>query len=545
MNFSHLKLGTKMGTGFALILVLMAIITFISMNRIGVLSDRIGILAESRIVGMLHLYDMTEQYTALSQSARDISLTSDEAMNKKIEDKYLKSKAALDAALVKLDKTLVSQQGRELLAKVKESLPLVLTLSDKAIDLGKVNKNAEAAEIIIVQLLPVQEKFFNNMKDLSNFIQKKSADEAIEAKGMSMTARTIILIMGIIALVIGVLTSIFLTRSITGPLNRVIAGLSDASAQVASASTQVASSSQSLAEGTSEQAASLEETSASMEEIASMTKQNADNASQAKTLMDEAKRIVGNVDEKMGVMTSSISDVAKTSEETGKIIKTIDEIAFQTNLLALNAAVEAARAGEAGAGFAVVADEVRNLAMRAAEAAKNTSNLIENTLSTVRKSSQLTQETQEAFKETVTISGKIGNLIDEVEAASREQSKGISEVSKAISEMDKVVQASAANAEEAASASEEMTAQAGSMKGYVAELMAVIDGSDSRSVQRETHDEQSIPRTVRQTANKPSSAKGKPRLLGYKPAGARSAPTEKKKKPEEIIPMDDKEFKNF
>ena len=159
-----------------------------------------------------------------------------------------------------------------------------------------------------------------------------------------------------------------------------------------------------------------------------------------------------------------------------KIIKTIDEIAFQTNLLALNAAVEAARAGEAGAGFAVVADEVRNLAMRAADAAKNTSGLIEGTIAAVKDGNQLTQKTQEAFQANTDIAMKIGELVDEITAASGEQAQGIGQVNTAVAEMDKVVQQNAANAEESASASEEMSAQAEQMKVMVDELVAMVGG---------------------------------------------------------------------
>ena len=281
--------------------------------------------------------------------------------------------------------------------------------------------------------------------------------------------------------VIGTLVTIglgiFLTLSITRPINRAIEGITNGAEQVASASAQVSSASQSLAEGTSEQAAGLEETSSTMEEMAAMTQQSADNAHQAKIMMEEAGQIVENVNRQMGQMAKAIGHITNSSEETGKIIKTIDEIAFQTNLLALNAAVEAARAGEAGAGFAVVADEVRNLAMRAAEAAKNTSDLIENTIQSVKSGNELSQATQEAFKKNVEISGKIEKLVEEIAAASQEQAQGIGQVNKAVAEMDKVVQQNAATAEESASASKEMKAQAERMKGYVGELEALVKGS--------------------------------------------------------------------
>jgi len=271
----------------------------------------------------------------------------------------------------------------------------------------------------------------------------------------------------------------FISRFITRPMGAVILGLNDASDQVAVAASQVSSSSQSLAGGASEQAASLEETSSSMEEMSSMTKQNANNAGQAKTMMGDVGRIVEKVSGHMDEMGQAIVEITKTSEETAKIIKTIDEIAFQTNLLALNAAVEAARAGEAGAGFAVVADEVRNLALRSSEAAKNTNNLIDNTIKAVKSGNELTKKTQEAFKENIAISVKISQLIDEIASASQEQAKGISEVSAGIAEMNGVTQHSAATAEESASASEEMNAQAQNMKKYVADLSELVGGESS------------------------------------------------------------------
>ena len=271
------------------------------------------------------------------------------------------------------------------------------------------------------------------------------------------------------------------TGSIFKVIRRVSYRLNEAGEKIAFASGQVASASQELAEGASEQAAGIEETSSSLEEMSSMTKQNASNASQASDLMNKTRQVVEQANGSMANLTASMQEISKASEETSKIIKTIDEIAFQTNLLALNAAVEAARAGEAGAGFAVVADEVRNLAMRAAEAAKNTANLIEGTVKKIKEGSEVVQKTNTEFSEVQTSSTKMAELVGEISAASSEQAQGIEQISKAVTEMDKVVQQNSASAEESASASEEMSAQAEQMKVFVAELVTLVGGANGHS----------------------------------------------------------------
>ena len=201
-----------------------------------------------------------------------------------------------------------------------------------------------------------------------------------------------------------------------------------------------------------------EETSSSLEEMSAMAKHNANSAQQADTFMKDANQVVERGNDSMTHLTASMEEISMASEETSKIIKTIDEVAFQTNLLALNAAVEAARAGEAGAGFAVVAGEVRNLAMRAAEAARNTANLIESTVRKVKDGGDIVAAASDAFAEVTSGAAKVGELVAEIAAASNEQAQGIGQVNMAVAEMDKVVQQDAANAEESASASEEMTA---------------------------------------------------------------------------------------
>jgi methyl-accepting chemotaxis protein len=287
-------------------------------------------------------------------------------------------------------------------------------------------------------------------------------------------------------LIIGLLmtaTGWFIARSTIRPVFRTAAILNRNADEVTDAANQIAVSSQSLAEGASEQASSLEETSASLEEMSSMTQQNADNATQANAMMAQTRQVVEKVDGHMNRMADAMTEITRTSEETGKIIKTIDEIAFQTNLLALNAAVEAARAGAAGAGFAVVANEVRSLALRAAEAARNTNGLIENTIKAVRQGSELTEATREAFRENVENAAKVAQLIGEIASASQEQAQGITQLNSAVSEMDQVTQRTAASAEESASASEELNAQAEQMKDSLNDLVVAIGGArhDRRS----------------------------------------------------------------
>jgi len=304
---------------------------------------------------------------------------------------------------------------------------------------------------------------------------KESAIEEAEATQKTSTAISLILTIG--GMVLGCCLAFFITRSITKPLKRIINGLTEGSEQVASASGQVSSASQSLAEGATEQAAGLEETSSSLEEMSSMTKQNADNAQQANTLASEARKAADTGTGAMTKMNDAIQEIQKSSDETAKIIKVIDEIAFQTNLLALNAAVEAARAGEAGKGFAVVAEEVRNLAMRSAEAAKNTSSMIEESVKNSKNGVDIATEVAKVLEEIVGGIGKTTDLVGEIAAASQEQSQGIDQVNTAVAQMDKVTQQNAANAEESASASEELSAQAEQMNQIVAELSALVGGS--------------------------------------------------------------------
>lgn len=289
-----------------------------------------------------------------------------------------------------------------------------------------------------------------------------------------------------ILLGVGILFSLFLgfvvTRNITRLISSLkvsIASLIETSQQLSEASNQVAVSSSALAEGSSEQAASLEETSSTLEEMASMTKLNADNTAQAAQLADDNSKRAESGGEAMMRMTQEIGEIKQSSDETAKIIKTIDEISFQTNLLALNAAVEAARAGDAGRGFAVVAEEVRNLAQRAADAAKNTSALIELSQQRAEVGVSVANEAQEILTEINSSTIKVGALLQEIASASVEQARGAEQLNTAVTQMDQITQSNAASAEETASASEQLSAQAQEVNVSVERLQILVGGNGS------------------------------------------------------------------
>jgi len=308
-----------------------------------------------------------------------------------------------------------------------------------------------------------------------NEIMRHRSDESYGSslESNKVTVRTFaVIVLSIVA--VSLVLAFFIAVSIIKPINYVTEGLRDGADEVAETSLHVASASQRLADGASKQAAAIEETSSSLHQMSSMTRQNARNSGLANTSMDNTSRVVFEAKESMFQLTASMEEISQASADTSKIIKSIDEIAFQTNLLALNAAVEAARAGEAGAGFAVVADEVRNLAMRAAEAARNTSEKIDGTVKKIQVGASIVARAREAFEKVSLETEKVSGLITEIAGATGEQAEGIEQLNNAVAEMDEVVQQNAASAEETASASEEMNAEVEQMRSHVQKLAILL-----------------------------------------------------------------------
>jgi methyl-accepting chemotaxis protein/methyl-accepting chemotaxis protein-1 (serine sensor receptor) len=318
----------------------------------------------------------------------------------------------------------------------------------------------------------------NQLGQQSNGVVSAKADEDAATVG---PARNTSLIMLAISLGLGV-HLVIVVLGITKTFRTSVVELSLGAEQVASAATQVASSSQSLAQGASEQAASLEETSASSNEINSMARRNSDNSRATVDLLSKSTEKIGLTNERLSGMMLSINEIAESSSKVSKIIKVIDEIAFQTNILALNAAVEAARAGEAGMGFAVVADEVRSLAQRSALAAKDTTVLIEESITRAMDGKQRVEQVANSIRAVTEDSMQVKVLVDEVSLGSEEQSRSIDQIGRAIHQMEQVTQTTAANAEESAAAAEELNAQSEAMKEIVERLRAMVDGNAKRNL---------------------------------------------------------------
>lgn len=482
-----MKLSAKLVGSFLIMAVMTLVLGIVSIVNIKTITNADMTMYQENVMAMQTLASFNVTFQEMRSLAISVTLDKFTGRDSHLDEKVglIKEMDKKILALVAQYEKQIAKKDKKLLTELKPELNKFFEVRNEIIAISLEGQKEMTMLAMDMKLTPQADKVMviMNKMFMAEIAQAKSKSE------QNSTTSNYAIIFSIVAVAIGTLLAVafgmFLSVSIVKPINRVVAGLSEGAEAIETASSHIASSSQSLAEGAAQQAASLEETSSSIEEMSSMTRQNADNAKQAKAMMGDARLIVDKVSGHMDDMNKAIMDITKTSEETSKIIKTIDEISFQTNLLALNAAVEAARAGEAGAGFAVVADEVRNLALRAADAAKNTNGLIENTIKAVKSGNALTKKTQEAFRENIAITEKISQLIDEIATASQEQAHGITEVSTAVAEMSGVTQHTAANAEESAGAAEEMSAQAEQMRGFVEELIVVITGAgDKQSYQR-------------------------------------------------------------
>jgi methyl-accepting chemotaxis protein len=569
MATQNMSIKSKLLLGFASLSALIAAVGLIGIRSTGQLNGKIQAIGEKDFAQARMVQEIKEIENNWQRAVIEhILFVKQEQMDE--QDRKMKQRNdTLAAQLGVLGGLLQGADESQIIKDMSGFWQALQKEKDAAVYLSNTNRKADARDYWIQNGRPIVKKFDASINQLKKIQNEAVALGLSDSQKLYARTRWMLLLAAAASAVAGMGFGFWLASSIGKALGGVIASLSAGSTQISGASNQVSQSSQSLAEGASVQASSLEETSASLEELSSMTKQNSDNARQANAMAGEASSSAVESRAAMERMGQAIGKIKTSADETAKIIKTIDEIAFQTNLLALNAAVEAARAGDAGKGFAVVAEEVRNLAQRSAEAAKNTAALIEGAQKNADNGVAVSGEVGRFLGQIADKVQKLSALVGEVSAASEEQTKGITQISLAVTEMDKVTQSNAANAEESASASEELFAQAKELGDMVSTLVGIVNGSSAASAEFRMGSRNAAPDAHRPAGRLPAAAapralarpamRAKPIAASGKAAGHDWSPETASQpktarhggnghaspRPETILPLTDDELKEF
>ena len=483
MAFGKRNLGSKiylsLGLTGGFLLLVGAVSTYSVSSLRGMLES--SALRETR---KIELATRISEQVALGQSALRGALlagmTGDAAGSRASQDQMESAGREIAAALGELEPMIVTAAGREAAQRMRaatEEWSRQARVFDEHLAGQRYDEATKMEAAVFRPLLAQMQKASGDLVRLQRARMEETAAEAALRARLAAWLAVALSLFGVA--VAG--AAFWVMRNANVSLRRIAAQIADGARQVASAAQQVSSSSQALAQGSSEQAASLEQTSASTEELNSMTQKNAENASLAAGETEKADQLLKETNEKLDQMIESMKEINASSEKISRIIRVIDEIAFQTNILALNAAVEAARAGEAGMGFAVVADEVRNLAQRCAQAAKDTSDLIEESIVRSNEGKLRLDEVAACITRVFENASRIRVLASEVHMGSQEQARGIEQIARAVAQMQQVTQSTAASAEESASAGEEMSAQAQHLQAAVERLRELVGTGEDDS----------------------------------------------------------------
>jgi methyl-accepting chemotaxis protein len=476
-------IGRRIITGGVTLITLLLIVAGVGTTSIGSLEKYAGQrLRDDTVPGMIYMSEVG--FYALRGYIRTIVAggAPDAATREKNIEQSKANIEKVNAAMQAYEAAISAEEDRANFSQLKE---LRATYATVRVAYWEMLKSATPDEISTYErdkLDPAFAAYRDHITMMLKWNQDIMQSTVITMVSTARRANTITYTTTGISLLLAAGLGWIIIRSTNKALIQIATTLDEASSQVSAASGQVSSSSQSLAEGASEQAASLEETSASLEEIGSMTRRNADNAENARTISIQTSQVTEDGTRQMGEMVQAMGAIKSSSDNIAKIIKTIDEIAFQTNILALNAAVEAARAGEAGAGFAVVADEVRALAQRAALAAKETAEKIDDSIVKSGHGVEISAKVSGALNNITERTRQMNELVVEIASASKEQTQGLGQISSAMSQMDKVTQGNASNAEETAAAAEELNAQASMLRDTVGSLLRLVGGSVSTGI---------------------------------------------------------------
>ncbi len=501
--FKKLSLTVKLISGFVVVALITAIVGFMGWFGINNTDSALMDLGEvdlPRIVSLMNMNDEQGKVKTSIRTLMDPTLSSERIQGEldHIEEARKLYKENLDI----YDPIPRTEEEDKIYKDYIAKIDLAIQANNQMIDTAKKLMTASDRaplyrEIKNLETEGKQREKLNDaltaLENLTHYAIKYYGKEQVKiATDASDRMIILILVAAVIGFVAALLLGIFLSGSISRPINQMTGDLFSASNSLEGAAGQVSSSSQELSSGASELASSVEEMTSSLEELQSIIESNTKTVTEAKGMMGDANKGSKESVEMMDKLSIAIQDITNNSRQIERIIKVIDDIAFQTNILALNAAVEAARAGDAGRGFAVVADQVKNLAQKSAEAAKETAGLIATAIDSVQKGQDLGELVTQNTRKAGELTDKVNQLMDEVARASQEQLKGANQVTKAVSQINTVTQATASTSEESAAAGEEILGQAGMMKQVVEGLNKLVKGAAAGEADNLVHDKQLV-----------------------------------------------------
>jgi len=569
MNLSNMKVGTRLGLGFTLVLFFLVAVTAVGILRMAQIQDRLDrVVGVNNVVTRL-VIDMRANVSDRVTSLRILTLLSNPDDMEQDMTKIKNLATKYDDVQAKLSTKFAAEgtpEEKSLLAKIKEYEAAAMPAIAKASDLWMANKAEDATRVLIKEIRPVQKKWMATLEQLATLEDKLNSQVASDAESSFRTARNTMLLLGGVAIALGLIAAVMITRGLLKQLGgepdytAKIAGdiahgdlsiaIETAGAErgsllaemnemrnslvgivgqvrvgtetIGTASREIAAGNIDLSSRTEMQASSLEKTASAMEELTSTVRQNAENAREANLLAASASDVARKGGDVVSQVVDTMGSINASANKIVDIIGVIDGIAFQTNILALNAAVEAARAGEQGRGFAVVASEVRNLAQRSAAAAKEIKTLIGDSVEKVERGSKLVGQAGVTMDEVVASVKRVTDIMSEIANASQEQSAGIEQVNLSIIEMDSMTQQNAALVEEAAAAAQSLQDQANEL-AHVVSIFKLVEGE-------EAHVMETSAMAAAPAARAPAVAVRKPARPALKrPAAAAAEPAKVKK----------------
>jgi methyl-accepting chemotaxis protein len=508
MNIANLKIGVRLAAGFGVVMLLTAALILIMLERLTSIDAMTKDITQSLWVKAEAANTINLMTRANARRTMELFITADKQQTADLYRKIDANKKAIDDALAVLDQLVFSEEGKQLVARVKQARTVYVTSFTRVVALLEADKRDEAVALMHDETLPALDALQERIAASVALQQKLVQSGGAETAHTIVSARTLMMVLGAAALLLGAAFAYGITRSITRPLRiavkaaqtvaagdltgrievrsndetgallralkemneslmRIVGEVRGGTDTIVTASNQIASGNLDLSARTEQQASSLEETASSMEQLTSTVRQNADNARQASQLAVSASGIALKGGTVVSQVIDTMNGINASSRKIADIIGVIDGIAFQTNILALNAAVEAARAGEQGRGFAVVASEVRNLAQRSAAAAKEIKVLITDSVEKVDLGTRLVDQAGATMEEIVESIKHVTDIVSEISAASQEQTAGIEQINQAVGQMDQVTQQNAALVEEAAAAAASLQDQAGNLAQVV------------------------------------------------------------------------------